>query len=67
MSERVYRLGRCPWPKKGVGVGSWSEPGSWIAKFSAEQWGAATVDEVANGDHGVCALPMGMEREDRCE
>ena len=36
-------------------------------QISAEQWGAATVDEVANGVHGVCALSMGMEREDRCE
>ena len=43
-----------------------AEPGSWIAQISAEQWGAVTVDEVANGVQGVFPLLMGMEREDRC-
>ncbi|EJK76818.1 hypothetical protein THAOC_01398, partial [Thalassiosira oceanica] len=44
-----------------------SEPGCWSAQISAEQWGAAVKeDEVAICVHGVCPLPMGMEREDRC-
>ena len=42
-------------------------PGCWIAQISTEQWGAAMGDEVATGVHGVFPLPMGMEREDRCE
>ena len=45
----------------------WSEPGCWIAQISAKRWGAAAEDEVALRVHGVFPLPMGMEREDRCE
>ena len=44
-----------------------SEPGCWIAQISDEQWSAAGGDEVAARVHGVFPLPMGMEREDRCE
>ena len=44
-----------------------SRPGCQIAQISAERWGAATGDEVAVRVHGVFPLPMGMEREDRCE
>ena len=29
--------------------------------------GAATGDEVADRDHDVFPLPLGMKREDRCE
>ena len=45
----------------------WSESGCQIAQISDKRWGAVTADEVAVGVHGVCALPLGMEREDRCE
>ena len=45
----------------------WSEPGCWIAKVTAERRGAAMGDEVAVHVDGVFPLPMGMEREDRCE
>ena len=45
----------------------WSEPGCLIAQISAKRWGAAAEDEVALRVHGVFPLPMGMEREDRCE
>ena len=44
-----------------------ASPGCWIGQISAEQWGAAPEDEVAVGVHGVCPLPMGIEREDRCK
>ena len=43
------------------------EPGFQIAQISDEQWGAATEDEEADRVHGVFPLPMGTEREDRCE
>ena len=46
---------------------TWSEPGCQIAQISAERRGAATGDEVADRVHGVFPLPLGMEREDRCE
>ena len=45
----------------------WSEPGCQIAQISYKRWGAAAGDEVAVGVHGVFPLPLGMEREDRCE
>ena len=45
----------------------WSEPGISIAQMSAERLGAATVDEVADRVHGAFPLPMGIQREDRCE
>ena len=44
-----------------------SEPGCWIAQISAEQWGVAMDDEELTGVRGGFPLPMGMEREDRCE
>ena len=65
MSERVYRLGWGPWHHKRVGFGVSQAAGS--GQISAERLGAATVDEVAVRVHGVCPLPMGIEREDRCE
>ena len=37
-----------------------------MARISAKQWGAATEDGVGVCVH-VCPLPMGMEREDKCE
>ena len=45
----------------------WSEPGREIVQISAERWGAAPGDEAAARVHGACPLPMGIEREDRCE
>ena len=45
----------------------WSAPGCKIAQISAKRWGAARGDEVAVGVQGVSPLPMGIEREDRCE
>ena len=36
-------------------------------KISAKQWGAVREDKVVARVHGVFTLPMGMEREDRCE
>jgi len=68
-SEQVYRLGR------GGSVHGirnaldleWARSGSWIAQISDEWWGAAAGDEVAARVHGVFPLPMGIEREDRCE
>ena len=42
-------------------------PGCWSAQISDEQWGTAIEVEVAIGVHGVSPLPMGIEREDRCE
>ena len=45
----------------------WSEPGGQIAPISAGQWGDARQDEVATRVDGVFPLPLGMEREDRCE
>ena len=45
----------------------WSEPGCQIAQISDKRWGAAKGDGVAVGLHCVCALPLGMEREERCE
>ena len=45
----------------------WSEPDCQIAQVSAERWGDAAEVEVAAHVDGVCPLPMGMEREDRCE
>ena len=36
-------------------------------QISDERWGAGGGDEVAACVHGVFPLPMGMEREDRCE
>ena len=48
-----------------------SEPGSQagreIVQISAERWGAAPGDEAAARVHGAFPLPMGIEREDRCE
>ena len=74
MSERFYRLGRGPWHHKSIGFGVsqahwiWSEPGCWIVQISNERRGAAATDEVdVRVLHGVFPLPMGMEREDRCE
>ena len=61
MSERVYRLGRGPWHHESVGFGVSQAAGS--SRFL----GAAATDEVAVRVHGVFPLPMGMEREDRCE
>ena len=67
MSERGYRLGWGPWHHKGVGFGV-SQAAGWIAQISAvERWGAARGDEVVVCVDGVFPLPMGMEREDRCE
>ena len=57
--------GRGPWHHKRVGF--WSEPGCSITQISAERWGAAMEDEGAVRFHGVFPLPMGVEREDRCE
>ena len=45
----------------------WSEPGGEIAQISAEQLGAATKVDKHCRVHGCFPLPMGMEREDRCE
>ena len=46
----------------------WSEPSSSIAQISARRWGAATGDEVAVLVFMVFfLLPLGMEKEDRCE
>ena len=45
----------------------WSEPGCWIAEISTKRWGAATRHEVAARVDGAFPLPMGIEREDRCE
>ena len=59
MSKRVYRLGRGPRHCKGVGFE--------VAQISDERWGAVIGDEVAAHVHGCFSLPMGMEREDRCE
>ena len=39
----------------------------WITQISDEPRGAATGDEGDVRVHGVFPLPMGMEREDRCE
>ena len=38
-----------------------------MAQISDRQRGAAMEVEVAIRVHGVFPLPMGMEREDRCE
>ena len=38
-----------------------------VAMISAQQWVAVAQDEVAIRVHGVFPLPMGMEREDRCD
>ena len=45
----------------------WSLPGCQIAQISSEQWGAAIGDEVAARVEGGFPLPMGIEREDKCE
>ena len=45
----------------------WSEPGCWIVQISNERRGAAAEDEVDVRVHGVFLLPLGMEREGRCE
>ena len=66
MSERVYRLGRGPWHHKCVGLGA-SQAACEIAQILAERWGAVTGDEVAARVHVAFPLPMGIEREDRCE
>ena len=50
-----------------VGFGVSQEPGILTSQISAERWGAATGDEVADRVHGAFPLPMGIEREDRCE
>ena len=65
-SERVYILGRGPWHHESVGFGV-SQAAGWIVQISEEQLGAAATDEVAVHVHGVFPLPMGMEREERCE
>ena len=44
-----------------------SVPGCWSAQISHEQRGTAMEVEVAIGVHGVFPLPLGIEREDRCE
>ena len=66
MSERVYRLGKGPWQHNRVEFGV-SQPGCKIARISDKRRGAAPGDEVAIHVHGVLPLPMGIEREDRCE
>jgi len=48
-------------------VVSESHPQKVADKILAGRWGAAREDEVALRVHGVFPLPMGMEREDRCE
>ena len=45
----------------------WSEPGGEIARISAERRGAAMEVEEHGRVHGSFPLPIGMEREDRCE
>ena len=45
----------------------WGQSGCSNAQISAERWGTAVEVEVAIGVHGVFPLPMGMERDDRCE
>ena len=65
-SEWVYSLGRGPRKCKGVGFGV-SQSACWIALISAERWGAPAGDEVAEHVYSVFPLPMGTEREDRCE
>ncbi|EJK73299.1 hypothetical protein THAOC_05084 [Thalassiosira oceanica] len=52
---------------KGVKLKTWEASVETSAQISAEQWGAVKADEVAICVHGVCPLPMGMEREDRCK
>ena len=67
MSERVYGLERCPWHQKHFRFGVRASPGGKFPLISAERWGAAIEDEVATHVQGGFPLPMGMEREDRCE
>ena len=55
------------WLLTSVELGMQMEPGCQIAQILAERWGAATGDKVAVHVHGAFPLPMGMEREDRCE
>ena len=57
--EREDRRG--PWQHNHIRFGV-SQVAGKIVQISAKQWGAAT-DEVAGRVHGVCPLPMGMERE----
>ena len=52
---------------KALDLESSASLGCWIAQISAERWGAARGDEVVVCVDGVFPLPMGMEREDRCE
>ena len=42
-------------------------PGCLNTQISAERWGTAMEVEVAIVVHGVFPLPLGIEREDRCE
>ena len=55
-----------PWQHKCVSL-IWSEPDCQISQIPFKRWGAAVEVEVAARVDGVCPLPMGMEREDRCE
>ena len=55
-----------PWQHKCVSL-IWSEPDCQISQIPFKRWGAVVEVEVAARVDGVCPLPMGMEREDRCE
>ena len=44
-----------------------SEPGGKIARISAKRRGAVRKVDKALRVHSCFPLPMGMEREDRCE
>ena len=67
MSEQVYRLGRGPRHHKPVGIEVSQAASRGNGQISAERRGAAMEVEVAIGVHGVFPLPLGIEREDRCE
>ena len=66
MSEQVYRLGRGPRHHKPVRFRV-SQAARTLRFQLAEPWRTNMEVGVAFGAHGVFPLPMGMEREDRCE
>ena len=66
-SERDCRLGRGPYCVKCCWRFGVSRSGCWNAKISDEQSVTAGEVEASVGVHGAIPMPMGMERNIRCE
>ena len=67
MSDRVYRLGRGPWPLNFFGFAFAVSQAARSPRFQPNNGVLRQGHEVAHMFMMFSPLPMGMEREDRCE